>query len=237
MTATRPSVTGAYVGASGFSYPTWRRGFYPPGTREKDFLRFYSERLPSVELNTTFYSLPSEGQLQRWAEQTPPDFRFAVKMTGWITHRGGLSRLGTFCESMHALGDKLGPVLIQFPETRPRDDGMLHLLLGSLDPDLTYAFDLRHESWDVDDQLFDFGAARVGSSEGSAPFRYFRMRDPPYGRRRLDRTAEEIARLLSNRIEVHCYFKHEDEPTGPRYAEQVLRRLAQKRAAVSRASG
>ena len=63
-----------YVGASGFSYPTWKPEFYPADAKAKDFLRHYSERLNSVELNATFYRLPSEEQLQRWAEQAPPGF-------------------------------------------------------------------------------------------------------------------------------------------------------------------
>src|SRR5919199_1097212 len=97
MAATPASVTGAYVGASGFSYPTWRGAFYPAKARPREFLRLYSERLPSVELNTSFYQLPSEEQFRAWAAETPPEFRFAVKMTGRITHGGRLELVGTFC--------------------------------------------------------------------------------------------------------------------------------------------
>src|SRR5215211_7716194 len=92
MTATWPSVEGAYVGTGGFSYPSWRPGFYPPDANPRDFLRLYAERLPSVELNTVFYRLPAEDQFARWAAQTPPGFRFAVKMTRTITHFGRLER-------------------------------------------------------------------------------------------------------------------------------------------------
>jgi uncharacterized protein YecE (DUF72 family) len=147
MTATTASVPGLYVGTSGWSYPTWRGGFYPEKARPAEFLRFYSERFSSVELNTSFYQLPEEEQFRAWAEQTPPDFRFAVKMTGRITHSGQLGLVGTFCERVRLLGERLGPVLVQLPETRPRDDGFLALLLGSLDPELEVAFEFRHESW------------------------------------------------------------------------------------------
>ncbi|MFL5921244.1 MAG: DUF72 domain-containing protein, partial [Gaiellaceae bacterium] len=85
MVATPASVAGAYVGTSGFSYPSWRGGFYPERSRPAEFLERYSERFPSVELNTTFYQLPSEDQMRRWAEQTPPEFRFAVKTNRRIT--------------------------------------------------------------------------------------------------------------------------------------------------------
>ena len=77
MTATGSSLTGLYVGTSGFSYPSWRGGFYPADARPREFLRHYAARLPSVELNSTFYQLPSEEQFERWAAETPPGFRFA----------------------------------------------------------------------------------------------------------------------------------------------------------------
>ena len=76
------------MGTSGFSYPTWKPDFYPPKTPQKAFLHAYGERLPSVELNATFYQLPSEERLRAWADQTPPAFRFAVKMNRRATHFG-----------------------------------------------------------------------------------------------------------------------------------------------------
>jgi uncharacterized protein YecE (DUF72 family) len=85
------SAAGLYVGSSGFSYPTWKPAFYPAGTPPRDFLRTYADRLSSVELNATFYQLPSEERLRGWAEQTSPDFRFAVKMNRRATHFGDLS--------------------------------------------------------------------------------------------------------------------------------------------------
>src|ERR671934_2119043 len=147
VTATAASVPGLYVCTSGFSYPSWRGGFYPENAKASEFLERYAERLPSVELNTTFYDLPSEEQFRTWADATPPEFRFSVKMTRRITHFGRLELVGTFCERVRVLGEKLGPVLVQFPPTRPRDDGALRVLLDSVDPDLEYAFEFRHESW------------------------------------------------------------------------------------------
>src|SRR4051812_38917975 len=128
MTATRASLARALVGSSGFSFASWKPGFYPAGTPQKEFLRHYAERLPTVELNSTFYRLPSEATLRGWAEAVPDGFEFAVKMTRNITFGGRLDAVGTFCERVRALGDRLGPVLIRFPDTRPRDDGTLRLL-------------------------------------------------------------------------------------------------------------
>jgi uncharacterized protein YecE (DUF72 family) len=221
VTATAASVPGLYVGTSGFSYPSWRGGFYPQRAKPADFLRLYSERLPSVELNTTFYDLPSEEQFRTWADQTPPDFRFSVKMTRRITHFGRLELVGTFCERVRALGDKLGPVLVQFPPTRPRDDGMLRFLLDSLDPKLEYAFEFRHESWqDADVPL------HINSLDEDAPFRYLRLREPPYGEDELATWARRLRPLLEHGVRVYCYFKHEDEPSAPAYAEGLRQLLA-----------
>jgi uncharacterized protein YecE (DUF72 family) len=216
MTATAASVPGLYVGTSGFSYPSWRGGFYPERSRPADFLRLYSERLPSVELNTTFYDLPSEEQFRTWAEGTPPDFRFTVKMSRRITHFGRLELVGTFCERVRAMGEKLGPVLVQLPPTRPRDDGLLRLLLDSLDPQLEYAFEFRHESWQDADV-----PVHVNSLDGDAPYRYFRLREPPYDEKALAAWAERLRPLLADGLRVYCYFKHEDDPTGTAYAERL----------------
>ena len=217
--ATRASVPGAYVGTSGWSYPTWRDGFYPEKARPADFLRLYSERLPSVELNTSAYQLPSEERFSSWAEQVPPDFRFAVRMPRLITHGSRLGLAGTFCERVRLLGEKLGPVLVVLD--RPRDDGFLMLLQGSLDPELEYAFDLRHESWGGADV-----PVRVNSLEGEAPFRYLRLREPPYDEAALAAWAQRLRPLLDDGLRVYCYFKHEDEPTAPLYAQRLLELLS-----------
>jgi uncharacterized protein YecE (DUF72 family) len=217
IVATPASVTGLYVGASGFSYPSWRGEFYPAQARPSAFLEFYAARLPSVELNTTFYRLPSEAQFRAWGERTPPEFRFAVKLSRRITHFGGLELVPTFCEQVRALGERLGPVLVQFPPSRTRDDGFLGLLRASLDPELEYAFEFRHESWAGADV-----PVRVDSLEADAPFRYLRLREPPYDEEALSAWADRLRPLLADGIRVYCYFKHEDEPTAPRYAERLL---------------
>ncbi len=207
-----------YVGTSGFSYPTWRPDFYPAGSRPSEFLRLYAERLPSVELNATFHRLPSEEQLARWAEQTPPDFRFAVKMNQGVTHRGRLELIPTFCERVRALGERLGPILVQLPPSRPRDDGLLRLYLDSLDPDLGYAFEFRHESW-AGVELE--GHALVGSLDSRASFRYLRLREPPYDEAALAGIASRLGPLLEAGVDVYAFFKHEDEPLAPRYAHRL----------------
>ena len=118
VTAISSSVTGLYVGTSGWSYPSWKPGFYPPETKPAEFLRYYAERLPSVELNTTGYRLPAEGQFERWAAATPPGFRFAPKLNAYR-----LSDFATFEERTGLLGDRLGPIRVLVGSAR--DEGFL----------------------------------------------------------------------------------------------------------------
>ena len=206
-----------HVGTSGWSYPSWKPGFYPAGTDSKDFLRFYAERFTTVELNTTGYRLPAEEQFRRWAEQTPPGFRFAPKLAG---NRPRL--LAEFGSRVRVLGDRLGPIRVQLISTR--DEGMIELILGSVDPGLPVSFDLEHPSWDgIEERLAEAGAVRVNDLEHGAPFRYVRLRDPPYSDGELREWAERLRALDGP---VFAYFRHEEEPTAPAYAQRLLELLA-----------
>jgi uncharacterized protein YecE (DUF72 family) len=176
-----------------------------------------------VELNNTFYRLPSEEQFERWAAATPPGFRFAVKVPMSITHFGRLDEIGTFCERVRALGDRLGPILVRPHDSRPRDDGFLRLLLDSVDPELQVGLDLRDPSWDgVEPLLAEWGAVRIGQWSADAAFRYLRLRQPPYDDAALAAVASDVRAALAQGESVYCYFKHEQEPTAPRYAERLL---------------
>jgi uncharacterized protein YecE (DUF72 family) len=212
-----------YAGSSGFSYPSWRGGFYPPDARPEEFLRRYAEQLPSVELNTTFYRLPAEEQFERWAAQTPAGFRFAVTMSRRVTGRGRIEGLDAFEQTVRRLGERLGPMRIKVAQAR--DDGFLRLLLDSLDPGLPVALDFRHDSWeaaDVQQRLDERGVARVNDFEGAAPFRYLRLREQSYDEAALGALAGRIRPLLAAGTDVYCYFRHEDEPTAPAYALRLL---------------
>jgi uncharacterized protein YecE (DUF72 family) len=201
-----------HIGVSGWSYPSWKPGFYPAGTDSADFLGYYAERFHTVELNTTGYRIPAEEQFRRWAEKTPPGFTFAPKLPA---NRRGM--LNDFAERVGALGDRLGPIRIVL--IGARDEGMIELLLGSLDPALRLAFDLRDPTWDgIEPLLAEAGAVRVDDVEAPARFRYLRFRDPPYDDAALQAQAARIAAL---REPVYAYFRHEDEPTAPVYAERL----------------
>ena len=194
------------VGTSGWSYPSWRPGFYPEGLQPSEFLGFYAARFDTVELNSTGYRLPSADQFRRWAEAVPDGFEFAVKLS--LTR---LDRVTTFLERVEALGDRLGPVRVVVEG--PRDDGTVSFVEGSTPDGMRLAWDLRHESWGG-----AAGVVRVGDPTAE-PFRYLRLREPPY-------TDEQLTGLAAAiRDPAYVYVRHEDEPTAPAIAERLLAAL------------
>jgi len=219
VTATSASLARLYVGTSGWSYPSWKPAFYPADAKPAEFLAHYAERLRAVELNTTGYRLPAEEQFERWAAQTPPGFQFAPKLNAFRS-----TDVGTFEERVRRLGDRLGPVraLIGYA----RDEGMLSLLLGSLDPELRIAFDFRHESWAGIGTELPPNAVLVDDLGANAPFRYLRLREPPYNESALRGWAERLRPLLAEQVDLYVFFKHEEEPSAPRYAERLLELLS-----------
>jgi uncharacterized protein YecE (DUF72 family) len=199
------------VGTSGWSYPTWRPGFYPAGLDPKAFLGFYAERFRTVELNTTGYRVPGVEQFRRWAEQAPDGFEFAPKLPG---HRTGA--LEAFDAGARALGDRLGPVRVSLKSAR--DEGAIELILGSLGRGLRIAFDLEHPSWDgIEERLAEAGAVRVNDLEHPAPFRYLRRREAP--------DDAFAARIRACAEPVYVYFRHDDAPDAPAHAQRLIELL------------
>jgi uncharacterized protein YecE (DUF72 family) len=191
------------IGTSGWSYPSWRGGFYPDGMQPTEFLGFYSERFDTVELNSTGYRLPSEDQFRRWAAAVPDGFRFAVKLP-----LQRLDRVTPFLERVLALGDRLGPVRVVVEAAR--DDGLVSFVQGSVPGEVELAWDFRHESWADGGE----GIVRVGDPDAE-PFRYLRLREPPYSDQELAEAAAGV------RDPAYVYLRHEDEPTAPAYAEKL----------------
>ncbi len=197
------------VGSSGWSYPSWRPGFYPPGTSPGDFLGFYASRFDTVELNSTGYRLPAAEQFGRWAAAVPASFRFAPKLALVTAERAAL-----FFARVAELGARLGPVRVVIE--KPRDDGLLARLAEAAQG-AELAFDLRHESWAA-----TRGVVRVNDFNAE-PFRYIRLREPPYSEAEL----EALAAKLDGR--AYVYFRHEQAPTAPAYAERLRRLLSGER--------
>jgi uncharacterized protein YecE (DUF72 family) len=135
--------------------------------------------------------------------------------------------MATFVERVRLLGERLGPIRALVGSAR--DEGLITFVLGSLDPSLQIAFDFRHDSWSGIEAELPTNATRVGDVDAAAPFRYLRLREPPYDDEALASWADRIRGLLGDGIDVYCYFKHEDEPTAPRYAAHLLELVADKR--------
>ena len=190
------------LGTSGWSYPSWRPGFYPDGMQQADFLRFYAERFDTVELNSTGYRRPSADQFRRWADAVPDGFEFAVKFP--LTR---MDRVTSFFERVLFLGDRLGP--LRAVVVAPRDDGLLSYVLGSTPEGVRIAWDFRHETWDGVD-----GVVRV-NDPSAEPFRYLRLREPPYADEELRAFAETV------RDPAYVYVRHEDEPTAPETVQRL----------------
>ena len=190
------------VGTSGWSYPSWRPGFYPEGLQPVEFLGFYAQRFETVELNSTGYRLPSADQFRRWADAVPDGFEFSVKLP-----LVRLDRVTSFLERVLALGDRLGPVRIVYEG--PRDNGTLSFVQGSLPEEVRVAWDFRDESWGEVESV-----VRVNDPEAE-PFRYLRLREPPYSDDDLRTVAASV------RDPAYVYLRHEDLPTAPEAADRL----------------
>jgi len=143
-----------YIGTSGFSYEHWRGVFYPPGVAQTKWLEYYAEYFPTVELNVTFYRLPSEKAVLSWRRRAPAGFIYAAKLSRLITHLRRLhdadEELALFLERIKLLGEHLGPILIQLPPQMKADPSLLDTFLAKCDPSLRWAVEFRHPSWFTD---------------------------------------------------------------------------------------
>jgi uncharacterized protein YecE (DUF72 family) len=200
---------GIRIGTSGWSYPTWRPGFYPPGTRPGDFLAFYARRFDTVELNTTAYRLPAPDQFERWAATVPDGFRFAPKLA--LAQAG---RIPAYLARVERLADRLGPIRVVIQNTR--DDELLERILDAAEG-RRLAFDFRHDSWSDAE-----GIVKVNDFDAE-PFRYIRLREPPY----TDADLRQLAARL--RPPAYVFFRHEDEPTAPAYGLRLAELLSAER--------
>jgi uncharacterized protein YecE (DUF72 family) len=224
------------IGTSGFSYPAWRGSFYPEKMPEAKMLGHYAERLPTVEINNTFYRMPAPETFQRWATETPAGFRFALKSPRRITHDKKLVDVAPAVEKLdqaaRTLGDKLGPILFQLPPFLRKDLVRLDDFLAGLPKTLRPAVEFRHESWftpDVFARLRVHGAALcIAESEdlatpfeATADFGYLRLRRQDYDDAALGQWAEKLK--AQGWETAYVFFKHEDEGKGPALASQLAK--------------
>ena len=183
------------VGTSGYSYKEWKGPFYPKDLAAGDFLRYYGARLATVEINNTFYRMPTAKLVEGWAEAVPETFSFAVKAPQRITHIAKLQSAGeltdTFVRVASKLGPRLGPLLFQLPPFLRKDVARLRAFLESAPRGHRIALEFRHASWfdeDVWAALREHGAALcvaegeklVSPLVATAEWGYLRLRRDEY---------------------------------------------------------
>jgi uncharacterized protein YecE (DUF72 family) len=223
------------AGASGYSFKEWIGDFYPAGTKPDAMLAYYSARLPTVEINNTFYRMPGVAMLENWARTAPEGFRFAIKASRRITHISRIKdsakdSVDYLYKNLAALGDKRGPVLFQLPPNLKKDLERLKAFLAMLPADHGAALEFRNETWFSDD-VYDALRSKKASlclSERednappplveTAPWGYVRLRLEEYSEKDLEAWAKRLT--ATGWQQVYVYFMH--EPTAPAYAQKLM---------------
>lgn len=231
-----------HVGTSGFGYKEWIGSFYPEKTSPKEMLRFYSEHLKAVEINNTFYHMPTVELLASWLKQVPDDFIFAFKAPQVITHFKKLRNVGEetdyLFKTLSILDTRLGPVLFQFPRSFHADYDALKDFLAQLPGNIQFAFEFRNPSWLNDEILSllrdgEHSLCIADTDENpkekiisTAKWGYFRLRRSDYEDADL---AQWRKRIGSEKWkQAFVFFEHEDKARGPELAIR-FRELAQKK--------
>jgi uncharacterized protein YecE (DUF72 family) len=219
-----------FIGCSGWHYEHWRGLYYPEELPKPKWLPFYAGQFSTVELNNSFYHLPSEKAFNTWRASTPENFAFAVKVSRYITHIKKLKNLGSAVENFLSraglLEEKLGPLLYQLPPSMRRNDQLLRNFLSLLPPKYQHVVEFRHESW-IDETVFgilrrdnvglcvfdmpgfscplvatsDFAYVRFHGSEG--------LYSSCYSDEELSRWAQKIARLGQKVKASYIYFNND----------------------------
>lgn len=222
-------------GTSGFSFKEWKGHFYPEKLPADQMLGYYAGRLPTVEINNTFYRMPRKDVIAGWRDQVPPNFRFVIKASRRISHNLRLKDCEEpakyLFDAVAGLGERLGAVLVQLPPHFRLDIDRLRSFLELVPDSVSIAFEFRHPSWH-DDAVLSALAAHdaafvVADNDGAVPaglpapagWTYLRLRAPEYPAGKLRAWRE----LLSGFERAFVFFKHEAEGAGPKLAEQMQR--------------
>jgi uncharacterized protein YecE (DUF72 family) len=235
-----------HIGTSGWSYQHWKGLFYPENVKEADWLTYYSSHFDSVEINSTFYRLPSEKTAQNWKHSVPKNFTFSVKASQYITHQKKLKdpvqSSRKFFESLKLLTDNLGPLLFQLPPRWHKNVERLRNLIQILPVENRYAFEFRDLSWfteDIIELLTDTDTAFcIYDMEGNetplhttTDFVYIRLHGPAakyqgsYSKELLEKWAERFGEWLEEGKEIYCYFNNDYEAYAPKNAATLLQMI------------
>ncbi|WP_245737056.1 DUF72 domain-containing protein [Micromonospora pattaloongensis] len=232
------------VGTSGWQYRDWRDRFYG-GLPQRCWLEHYAARFVTVEVNNAFYRLPERDTFAQWRARTPDDFCVAVKMSRFLTHikrlREPTEPVERFLSRATALGDRLGPVLLQLPPTLRADVGALDATLALFPPEVRVAVEPRHPSWwtdEVRETLTKRGAALCWADRRGRPvtplwrtadFGYVRLHEgaanprPRYGRAALTSWVDRIATTYDDATPVYVYFNNDPDAAALTDASALAR--------------
>jgi len=225
------------VGTSGWNYTAWRGSFYPPDMKPAGMLAYYAERFSTVEVNNTFYRMPTASLVESWAATVPARFTFVLKAPQRITHFARLRDVDepvrVFCDTARILGPKLGPLFFQLPPNFKADTGRLADVLALLPPDVRAAFEFRNPTW-FTDEVYTRLAARnaalciADNDDGATPalatadWGYLRLRARGYADGDLRGWLATMHRIGERWRDAHVFFKHEDEGTGPALGARLM---------------
>jgi len=218
-------MTRFWVGVSGFSYASWKGVFYPEGTKTDKMLEAYSSKLNSVEINSSFYHIPTQGTSSKWAKSTQDEFRFSFKANRKITHykklRETVAEMKIFYDGVRPVEGKLGCVLVQLPPYMKQDYEVLETFLKEKPESIRVALEFRHESWfgeKLNELLTRHNAALcVADTEDMKPvfsntadFVYARLRQDRYSKKDLKDWAENLSKFAEDSSDAFVYFKHDE---------------------------
>ena len=223
-----------YCGSSGFSFKEWKGPFYPEKLPAGEMLQYYAERLPTVEINATFYRMPKRSMLEGWVTKVPEVFRFSIKAPRRITHSKKLKdcgdEVGYLFKALEVLESRLGIVLFQLPPHARVDVDVLKSFLSLLPPAVQTAFEFRHASWS-DDAVYSALEAHgatwvVTDNDGEEVPNFPRTAAALYLRLRAEGYSDELLEAWKKRCaefeQAFVFFKHEDGGAAPRLAQRML---------------
>jgi uncharacterized protein YecE (DUF72 family) len=229
------------VGTSGWNYAEWKGSFYPEGIKPAAMLSYYAERFGTVEVNATFYRMPTAKTVAGWAAAVPAAFTFVLKAPQQITHfrrlRDADGPVRLFCDVARGLGTRLGPLLFQLPPSFKKDTGRLGDVLYLVPPDLRMAWEFRHASWFADDvyerlRARNAALAIVEDEDATTPavatadWGYCRLRAVDYTDARLATWVGTLRTVGAGWRDAFVFFKHEERGTGPALARRLESLLA-----------
>jgi uncharacterized protein YecE (DUF72 family) len=227
-----------WIGTSGFGYKEWKVRFYPPDLPDRQMLPYYATRLKSVEIDSTFYRMPTKPLLEGWLSATPDDFRFTIKAPQQITHRQRLKTpsdaLSHLLSTLSVMGPRLGAVCFQLPPFSKCDHARLEAFLQAAGTGVPCAFEFRHASWLAPETYGLLRRHRAAlcihdTDDGCTPLEitvpwvYVRLRRTVYSPEQREEWRSRFRAWADSGIEVFAYVKHKDNPDAPNIALDFAR--------------